>query len=317
MKILITGGAGFIGSNFVHHMLEKHPDYEVVVLDKLTYAGRMENLKDVIDRITFIKGDICNKEDAEKSMKGCDTVFNFAAESHVDRSIQDADAFIRTDVFGTFMLLETARKLDVEKFIQISTDEVYGQIEKGSFTEANILMPRNPYSASKAGADRLAYSYFATHGLPVIITRSSNNFGPYQFPEKVMPLFITNLLRDKKVPVYGDGMNIRDWMFVTDNCEAIDICLQKGRNGEVYNIGGDNEKTNIWITKFILKELGKTEGMIEFVEDRPGHDRRYSLDCSKIKKETGWEPRYDFESALRETIKWYEENKWWWKPLVR
>ncbi|MFQ5647679.1 MAG: dTDP-glucose 4,6-dehydratase [Candidatus Aenigmatarchaeota archaeon] len=317
MRILITGGAGFIGSNFVHHMLEKHPDAELVVLDKLTYAGRLENLKDVKGRITFVKGDICSRQDAEKAMAGCDTVFNFAAETHVDRSIQDAGAFIQTDVFGTFVLLELARKLDVKRFIQISTDEVYGQIIEGSFKETDVLMPRNPYSASKAGADRLAYSYFATYGLPVVIPRSSNNFGPRQFPEKLIPLFVTNLLRGRKVPVYGDGMNIRDWLFVKDNCEAIDLCAQKGRPGEVYNIGTGNEKTNLWITRFILQELGKPQDMIEFVKDRPGHDKRYSLDCTKAREELGWTPRHDFETALRETISWYKENTWWWEPLVK
>ena len=317
MRILVTGGAGFIGSNFVHYMLKTHPEYEITVLDKLTYAGRIENLKGLEDRITFLKGDICKKEDAEKAMSGCDIVFHFAAESHVDRSIDGASAFIETNVFGTYVLLEAARKLNVKKFVHISTDEVYGEIEEGSFKETDILNPRNPYSASKAGAELLAKSYFTTHGLPVVITRSSNNFGPCQFPEKLIPLFITNLFNNKKVPVYGDGLNVRDWLFVTDNCEAIDVCSLKGKDGEVYNIGGGNEKTNIWITKFILKELGKGEDMIEFVKDRPGHDKRYSLDCRKMTEQTGWKPKHDFETALKETIKWYKENEWWWKPLIK
>jgi dTDP-glucose 4,6-dehydratase len=317
MKALITGGAGFIGSNFVQHMLKAHPGCELVVMDKLTYAGRMENLKDVIDGITFVKGDICSRQDVEKSMEGCDTVFNFAAESHVDRSIDDASSFIRTDVMGAFVLLEAARKADVKKFVQVSTDEVYGQILEGAFRETDVLMPRNPYSASKTAADRLAYSYFTTYGLPVIITRSSNNFGPYQYPEKLIPFFITNLMMGRKVPVYGDGMNVRDWIYVMDNCEALDICSQKGRDGEVYNIGGGNEKTNMWITKFILQEMGKGNDMIEFVKDRPGHDKRYSLDCSKIMEEMGWAPKHNFEQALKETVKWYIENEWWWRTLVK
>ena len=318
-KLLVTGGCGFIGSNFVHYMLEKHPDYKVVNLDKLTYAGRKENLEDVEENpnYEFVKGDICDREIVKNAMQGCDAVVNFAAESHVDRSIEDANAFIRTDVVGAYVLLDTAREIGVEKFVQISTDEVYGSVETDSFKETDMLMPRNPYSASKAGADRLAYSFFATYSLPVVITRSSNNFGPYQFPEKVVPLFITNILQGKKVPLYGDGKNVRDWLYVMDNCEAIDLCLHKGKNGEVYNVGGGNEIENIALTKMILNELGKGEEMIQPVDDRLGHDRRYSLDCSKIEKEIGWEPKSNFENAMKETIKWYVENKAWWEPLVK
>ena len=257
-KILVTGGAGFIGSNFIMHMLGKKPDVAIVNLDKLTYAGNLENLKSVEKNpnYEFVKGDICDAKVVAKAMKGCDVVVNFAAESHVDRSINDPGSFIQTDVYGAYVLLEEAKKIGVEKFVQISTDEVYGSIEEGSFSETSPLNPRNPYSASKAGADRLAYSYFATYDLPVVITRSSNNFGPYQFPEKLIPLFVTNLIQGKKVPLYGDGMNVRDWLYVKDNCFAIDLVLRKGKLGEVYNIGGGNETPNIEITKMVLKEFG-------------------------------------------------------------
>lgn len=319
MKLLVTGGCGFIGSNFVRYYLQKHPEHEIVNLDKLSYAGRKESLKDVEgnNNYSFVKGDIADRETVKKVITGCDAVVNFAAESHVDRSIQDATQFIKTDVLGAFVLLEEARKEDVNKVCQISTDEVYGHILEGSFKETDVLMPRNPYSASKAGADRLAYSFFATYGMHVIVTRSSNNFGPYQFPEKVIPLFVTNLLQGKNVPLYGDGKNVRDWLFVLDNCEAIDACLQKGKAGEVYNIGGGNEIENIELTRAILRELGKGEEMIDWVKDRLGHDRRYSLDCTKIKKELGWQPRHDFKKALKETIQWYKNNEWWWKPLLK
>jgi len=314
MRILITGGAGFIGSNFVRFIVEKYPNDEIVVLDKLTYAGRIENLQDVMGKITFIKGDICNKEDIEKA-GDCDVIFNFAAETHVDRSIIDAGVFVRTDVFGTYTLLEYARKNDIEKYIQISTDEVYGSIEEGSFKEEDILDPSSPYSASKAGADSLVRAYYKTYGLPVLITRSSNNFGPYQYPEKLIPVLILNALHDKPLPIYGEGRNVRDWIFVLDNCEAIDFIFQKGETGEVYNIGSGNERTNIEIANMILKALNKPESLIKFVEDRPGHDFRYSLNCEKMKR-MGWTPGYKFEDALRDTIKWYVENEWWWKPLA-
>ncbi len=315
MKILVTGGAGFIGSNFVRYMLNEHPDHELVVLDKLTYAGRLENLQDVLEEIAFIKGDICNKRDVERAIKDCNAILNFAAETHVDRSIIDAGDFVRTDVLGTYHLLEASRKFNIEKFIQISTDEVYGSIETGSFKETDPLKPNSPYSASKAGADMLVRSYHRTYGLPTLITRSSNNYGPFQFPEKIIPLFITNLIQGKKVPLYGDGLNIRDWLYVLDNCRAIDLVFQKGKLGEIYNIGGGYEITNLELTKKILKLMNKTKEFIEYVPDRLGHDRRYSLNCEKIRK-LGWKPETDFNNGLKKTIEWYKENKWWWKPLV-
>ena len=315
MKILITGGAGFIGCNFVRYMLEKYSDEEIVVLDKLTYAGRLENLQEIMNKVIFIRGDICNKEDIEK-IGDCEIIFNYAAGTHVDRSIIEAGVFVKTDILGTYNLLEYARKNDIERYIQISTDEVYGSTEKSSFKETDILDPSSPYSASKAGADLLVKAYHKTYGLPVLITRSSNNFGPYQYPEKLIPLFITNALQNKTLPVYGDGLNVRDWIYVLDNCEAIDLVYQKGKIGEIYNIASGNEKTNLEITNLILKELNKPKRLIKFVDDRLGHDRRYSLDFSKI-KELGWRPDYDFENVIRITINWYKENKWWWKPLVR
>jgi len=317
MKILVTGGAGFIGSNFVR-LLINNSDHEVVNFDKLTYAGNLNNLRDIENnkRYKFIKGDICNPEEIKEAVKDCSVIVNFAAESHVDRSINDPSTFIKTDIFGAFTLLEEARKNNLQ-FVQISSDEVYGQILEGSFTETSPLMPRNPYSASKTGADRLAYSYFSTYGLKVIITRSSNNFGPYQYPEKVIPLFVTNLLTGKKVPVYGAGKQIRDWLYVEDNCEGIKACMEKGRSGEVYNIGGGNELQNIELTKNILKELNLNEDRIEYVEDRKGHDFRYSLNCDKIKTELNWKPRNEFKNALKKTINWYQENEGWWKPLIK
>jgi dTDP-glucose 4,6-dehydratase len=314
MKILVTGGAGFIGCNFIRWMLEKYPDYELTILDKLTYAGRLENIQDVRDRIEFIKGDICIKSDIEK-VKECNMIFNFAAETHVDRSIIDAGVFVKTDVLGTYNLLEYARSQDVQKYIQISTDEVYGSIEKGSFYETDILDPSSPYSASKAGAELLVKAYLKTYGLPVLITRSSNNFGPFQYPEKLIPVLILNALHDKPLPIYGDGLNIRDWIYVLDNCAAIEYVSRKGRIGEAYNIGGGHEKTNIDIANYILEELKKPRELIRFVEDRPGHDRRYSLNCEKLKK-IGWKPEYDFENAMKNTINWYVDNEWWWKDLI-
>lgn len=313
-KILITGGAGFIGCNFVRYMLKKY-DYELVVLDKLTYAGRLENLQDVMGKILFIKGDICERKDVEKAMKDCDVIFNFAAETHVDRSIIEGGVFVKTDVLGTYVLLETSRKYNVSKFVHISTDEVYGSIEKGSFKETDILDPSSPYSASKAGADLLVKAYYKTYGLPVLITRSSNNFGPYQYPEKLIPRFIINALMNNALPLYGDGLNVRDWLYVEDNCEAIDIVWRKGRSGEIYNIASGDEKTNIEITRLILKELDKSESLITYVKDRLGHDRRYSLDCTRIRN-LGWRPKYNFEESMRKTIQWYVNNKWWWEPLV-
>lgn len=318
-RILVTGGAGFIGSSFIKLALREMPETQIVNLDKLTYAGRLENLKEAgkDKRYKFIKGDICDAKTVAKAMKECDAVINFAAESHVDRSIKDPSGFIKTDVFGAFTLLEEARKQSVKSFVQISTDEVYGQVFEGSSKETDALMPRNPYSASKAGADRLAYSYFATYGLPVKITRASNNYGPNHFPEKLIPLFITNLLLGRKVPVYGDGLQVRDWLYVEDHCNAIKLVAEKGKNGEVYNVGASNEKTNLWITRFLLNELEKSEEMIEHVADRLGHDRRYSIDWAKIKEELEWQPEISLEEGLKKTVKWYVDNQWWWTPLLK
>jgi dTDP-glucose 4,6-dehydratase len=307
MKILITGGAGFIGSNFVHCLAENR-DYELVVLDKLTYAGNMDNIQEVRDKIEFIHGDIADHDVVSRIMRECDMVVNFAAETHVDRSIEDPGIFVKTDVIGTYNLLEHVRKYDVGRYLQISTDEVYGSIESGSFTENSNLDPSSPYSASKAGGDLLVGAYWKTYGTPVIITRSSNNFGPRQYPEKLIPLFILNALHDKPLPVYGDGKNVRDWIYVMDNCKGIEVALLKGKLGEVYNIGGGNERNNLDITRLILKLLNKPENLITFVTDRLGHDRRYSLDSSKIMK-LGWKPEITFEEAMQETIDWYQEYR--------
>jgi dTDP-glucose 4,6-dehydratase len=321
MKVMVSGGAGFIGSNFIHYLLKKYEDVEIVNYDKLTYAGNLDNLRDVEKdpRYKFVKGDICDAQLVKDVIKkqGVNQIVNFAAESHVDRSITTPEVFINTDIFGSFTLLEACRRFDVEKYIQISTDEVYGSIEKGSFKETDPLNPSSPYSASKASADLLVNSYFVTYGLPVCITRSSNNFGPYQYPEKLIPLFIIKALHDESLPVYGDGLNVRDWLYVEDNCRAIDIIRVKGKNGEIYNIGADNEHTNIEITNIILKELGKSKSLIKHVEDRPGHDRRYSIDSYKIKT-IGWSPSksQDFENSMKVTILWYDDNKWWWKLLI-
>lgn len=317
MKIVVTGGCGFIGSNFIRYMFGKHPGIVIINLDKLTYAGNPENLRDVEGErhYTFVRGDICDERVVEELITAeLDAVVNFAAESHVDRSITAPDEFIRTDVFGTFTLLEACRKRGVSRYLQVSTDEVYGSIEDGSFTEESTIAPNSPYSASKASADLLVRAYHKTYGMPVLITRSSNNFGPYQYPEKLMPLFITNAMDDLRLPLYGDGMNVRDWLFVADNCAAIDLVLQEGNPGEVYNIGGGQERTNIEITRGILDILGKPESLIEFVTDRPGHDRRYSLDFSKVAA-LGYKPRTDFEKMLEETVRWYVDNCSWWEPL--
>ena len=320
-NILVTGGAGFIGSNFVRYMLNKHKDYKIVNLDLLTYAGNIKSLDDVKDNpnYLFVKGDIADNKLVDKivSDNKIDVIINFAAESHVDRSITNPDIFVKTNVLGTQNLLEIAKKYKIEKFFQISTDEVYGSLGKtGFFTEKTPLSPNSPYSASKASADLLVMAYHHTFGLNVNITRCSNNYGPYQFPEKLIPLFITNALDNKQVPLYGDGLNIRDWLFVEDHCSAIDTVLHKGKNGEIYNVGGNNEKTNKYITDTILKYLGKDNSLIKYVADRLGHDRRYAIDATKIKEELGWEPKYKFEQAIEKTIQWYLNNKAWWQPLL-
>ena len=316
--ILITGGCGFIGSNFVRYMLSKYP-YHVVNFDKLTYAGNPENLQDVEKdkRYAFIRGDIAEVSDLEKAFGlPIEIIVNFAAESHVDRSILDPDTFIKTNINGTFQLLEMARKKDVKKFVQISTDEVYGSLGKeGKFSEQTPLAPNSPYSASKTSADVLAMSYYKTYNMPVVITRCSNNYGPYQFPEKLIPLIITNAMNDIELPVYGDGLNIRDWIHVKDHCEAIDIVLHNGKEGNVYNVGGENERTNIEIVKLILKALGKPETLIKYVKDRPGHDRRYAIDSTKLKRELGFSPKTDFAHGMEETVKWYKENRDWWERI--
>jgi dTDP-glucose 4,6-dehydratase len=317
MKVLVTGGAGFIGSNFVRHALTAHADWHVTTLDKLTYAGRLENLKGFLDhpRHEFVKGDVADPAIAAPLVADADVVVHFAAETHVDRSLLNAGEFITTDVFGTFVLLEAAREAGrLRKFIQISTDEVYGSVPEGSSRETDELKPRNPYSASKAGADRLAYSYWATYDVPVVITRASNNYGPNQFPEKVIPLFITNAMEDLHVPLYGDGQNVRDWLHVSDNCRALDLIINVGVPGEVYNIGGGNHVKNADLTRRILQLLGKPESLIRHVADRPGHDRRYSLDTTKLQS-IGWKPRVAFEQGLAETVAWYQQNAWWWRPI--
>ncbi|CUS77994.1 dTDP-glucose 4,6-dehydratase [Candidatus Kryptonium thompsonii] len=320
-SILVTGGAGFIGSNFVRYMLQNYPGVKVINFDKLTYAGNLENLKDVENNPNyhFVRGDICNQELVEYVVQefDIDVIVNFAAESHVDRSILGPEIFIRTNVLGTQVLLEVTKKFGIEKFIQISTDEVYGSLGSvGKFTEDMPLLPNSPYAASKASADLLCRAYFKTFDVPVIITRCSNNFGPYQFPEKLIPLMIINALNDKPLPVYGDGKNVRDWIYVLDHCRAIDFVIQKGKPGEIYNIGASNEWQNIDIVKLILKKLGKPESLIKFVKDRPGHDRRYAMDWTKIKNELGWEPVYTFEEAITETINWYIQNENWWRRII-
>jgi dTDP-glucose 4,6-dehydratase len=320
MKLLVTGGAGFIGSNFIRQMINSPADWEVINLDILTYAGNLNNLKGIEKnpRYTFIKGDICNRDIVNTILDNhnVDAIVHFAAESHVDRSIADAAAFVMTNILGTHTLLECARSHTIPKFIHISTDEVYGSTMGRSFNETDILSPSSPYSASKAGSDLLALSYFTTYNLPVIITRCTNNFGPYQFPEKLIPLFVTNLLDGKKVPVYGTGKNVRDWVHVSDHCRAVEFLLEHGTPGEIYNVGGGNEKTNLEITHKILDLLFMDDSRIEYVMDRPGHDFRYSLDCSKLHA-LGWKPRYSFDDALEETILWYSQNEWWWRPLKK
>jgi dTDP-glucose 4,6-dehydratase len=316
MRILVTGGAGFIFSNFIRYFLKTHPNDQIINLDKLTYCGRLENTKDFAKNknYTFIKGDITDKNLVEQVVKRCDWIVNGAAESHVDRAITGPASFVKTNIFGTFVLLEAARKYKIKKFVQIGTDEEYGSIKRGYFKEDSPLNPSSVYSASKAAASLLALSYFKTYQLPVVIVRSTNNFGPYQYPEKIIPLFVTNLLEGKKVPLYGRGGNKRNWLYVLDNCRAIDLVLHKGRPGQIYNVAGKAELTNLELTKLILKELNKDQTWIEFVRDRPGHDWRYAVNDSKIKR-LGWRPIYKFKKALKETIRWYQENEWWWKPI--
>ena len=314
MKILVTGGAGFIGSNFIHYMLNKH-DHEIINLDALTYCGNLENLKKVEKNpnYRFIHGNINDKELViEIVQDGVDSIINFAAESHVDRSIHSPDIFVKTNVLGTQTLLEVANDQDIDKYIQISTDEVYGSLpDEGYFTEKTPLQPNSPYSASKAGADLLVRAYNETYGLKTNITRCSNNYGPYQYPEKLIPLMINNAVASAPLPLYGDGLNIRDWIHVLDHCTAIDLVLNKGKPGEIYNIGGNNEKTNIEIVELILKTLNKPKSLITFVEDRLGHDRRYAIDSTKIQSELGWKPKYSFEAGIKETIEWYLNNRKW------
>ncbi len=316
MKIMVTGGAGFIGSNFVNFTLDTHAEDSVVVLDKLTYAGRRENFNAVESnpRFDFVEGDICDSGAVREVMEDCDAVVNFAAETHVDRSIQEPGGFIQNNVYGTYVLLEATRDLKVERYLQVSTDEVYGSIDQGSFTETSPLLPSSPYSASKAGGDLQVSAFVHTSGIDAVITRSSNNYGPNQYPEKLIPLCILNALAGDPLPVYGDGMQVRDWLYVEDNCRAIDVALRRGKNGEVYNIGAEDEHKNIEVVREILRLTDRDESLIEYVKDRPGHDRRYSLDCTKTKG-LGWQPETGFEIGLEQTVDWYRENEWWWQPI--
>ncbi len=318
MKILVTGGAGFIGSNFIRHLLARHAADEVVNLDALKYAGNLETLADIADdpRYEFVHGDIGDAGIVREAMHGATAVVNFAAESHVDRSIEDPEAFLHTNVAGTLVLLQAAQRVGVQRFVQVSTDEVYGSLgSNGRFNESSPLRPSSPYAASKAAADLLAFSFWTTYGVPVVVTRCSNNFGPYQFPEKVIPLFVTNALADQPLPLYGDGMNVRDWIYVEDHCTALDLVLRGGRPGEVYNIGASNERTNQELTELILGVLGKARSLIRYVSDRPGHDRRYALDAAKMRAEFDWRPRHTFDEALRRTVLWYRDNPTWWQRV--
>mgnify|MGYP001252263456 CR=1 FL=1 len=324
MKILVTGGAGFIGSNFIYYMLKNHPDYRIVCYDALTYAGNLETLADAMSdpRFRFVKGDIADRDAVDElfGQEMPDVVVNFAAESHVDRSIENPGLFLRTNVIGTGVLLDVSRKHGVKRYHQVSTDEVYGDLPLDRpdlfFTEETPLHTSSPYSASKAAADLLVLSYHRTYGLPVTISRCSNNYGPYHFPEKLIPLMIVNALYDKPLPVYGKGENVRDWLYVEDHCEAIDLIIHKGREGEIYNIGGHNERTNLDVVRAILRILDKPESLIRFVTDRPGHDLRYAIDPSKIQRELGWYPKTGFEEGLRKTVKWYLDNKSWWEHII-
>ena len=317
MRVLVCGGAGFIGSNFTRRSLARHEDWEIVCLDALTYAGNLDNLKPVADapRFTFVHGDIRDRDAVEDAVRGADAIVNFAAETHVDRSIAEPEAFLTTDILGTHTLLEAVRAHGIARMVQVSTDEVYGSIDAGSYCETDRLAPTSPYSASKAGADLQVLAYFHTYGLPVVITRGSNTYGPYQYPEKLIPLFVTNAIEGGKLPLYGDGLNVRDWLHVDDHSDGIEAALLRGRVGEVYNIGGGNERTNREITGIIIDELGLTDTIVERVADRPGHDRRYSIDCAKASSDLGWVPAVDFEPGLRDTIRWYADNPWWWTKI--
>jgi dTDP-glucose 4,6-dehydratase len=317
-NLFIAGGAGFIGSNFVHYILEKYPDYRVVVYDKLTYAGNLDNLKGLEGdpRYAFVHGDICEAPKVEETMRQyeIDAIVNFAAETHVDRSLMTPGSFIQTDVFGTYVLLEAAKKLGVERYHQVSTDEVYGEVLEGSSLETDRLAARSPYSASKAGGDLMVHAYFVSFGVPVTVTRGANNIGPYQYPEKVVPLFITNAIDSVPLPLYGDGRQMRDYQYVLDHCQGIDVVLHKGRPGEVYNVGSGVETYNVDMARQILRLLGKPEGLIQHVTDRPGHDRRYSLNCDKLRC-LGWSSEHTFEQAVEKTVEWYVDNEWWWRKI--
>lgn len=315
--ILVTGGLGFIGSNFIRHLIA-NTTHKIINFDKITYAGNPDNLKEIEKdpRYSFIKGDICDINAVEKAVSKADMIVHFAAETHVDRSIEGPMIFTKTNVLGTHCMLEAARKHNIKRFIHISTDEVYGSIKKGSFTETDNLDPSSPYSSSKAASDLLALSYHKTFGLPVIVTRTTNNFGPYQHPEKLIPRFITNLMDWQKIPVYGNGKNVRDWIYVGDNCDALNFILEHGKEGEVYNIAGKNEKNNLYITKKILQYLGKDNSYVEYVADRKGHDFRYSLNANKLRK-LGWKPKHKFDEMLKKTVEWYRENELWWRPLKK
>jgi len=317
MRLFVSGGAGFIGSDFVRRMLAKHDDWEIVCFDVLTYAGNPDNLKPVEadPRYTFVRGDIRDRAVVDAALEGVDAIVNFAAETHVDRSIADPGAFLTTDILGTHTLLEAVRERGIAKMVQVSTDEVYGSIDEGSFCETDRIRPTSPYSASKAGGDLQVLAYHTTYDLPVTITRGSNTYGPYQYPEKLIPLFVTNALEGLKLPLYGDGLNVRDWLHADDHADGIEAALLHGRAGEVYNIGGGNERTNHEITSIIIDELGLDDSIIERVADRPGHDRRYSIACDKARDELDWQPVVDFEQGLRETIRWYRDNEWWWSKI--
>jgi len=317
MKYFVTGAAGFIGSNYVRHVLAT-TDHEVTVYDALTYAGNLSTMKDMSDdsRFSFVQGNICDPAAVEAAMKGHDVVVHFAAESHVDRSISGSDDFILTNCYGTNVIVDTARRLEMQRVLHIGTDEVYGSVEVGSSLETDPLEPRSPYSASKAGSDLIALSYYSTHKTPVVVTRCTNNFGPYQYPEKAIPLFVTNLMDGGKIPLYGDGLNERDWLFVDDHCTGIQLVLEKGNLGEIYNIGAGNETANRVLVDKILDVMGKDESSVQYVEDRKGHDRRYSVNIDKITK-LGWKKKRSLDDALLETVKWYQDNRWWWEPLKK